>query len=158
MKRLKKMKSLATLPSKPTTTYGVGLLQNKAFRILKDRLGDVLKPFGITPSEWGLLGLLFEAEKSMHARQIALDLDVEAPLITRMIHSLEKKGLLTKEDDKNDRRAQNIFLTKKGKMFVQTTEKRIFDHMNLFFSHATTDDVFGYVRTLETIVRSSNKK
>ena len=158
MKRLEKKNSLAMLPSKPTTTYGVGLLQNKAFRILKERLGGALKPFDITPSEWGLLGLLFEARKGLHAREIAQDLDVEAPLITRMIHSLEGKGLVQKKDDKEDGRAQNIFLTKKGTGFVETTEKRIFDHMNLFFSHATTDDVFGYVRTLETIVRSSNKK
>lgn len=153
MRRLERLKSLSVLPAKPTTTYGVGLLQNKAYRILKDRLADVLRPFSISPSEWGLLGLLFEAKEALHSQQIAHDLDVEAPLVTRMIHKLEESGHVQKEADAKDRRAVCISLTGKGKKFVATTEERIFDHMNALFSDAKRDDIFGYVRTLETIVQ-----
>ena len=41
--------------------------------------------------------------------------------LTRLIHTLEKKGLVIRIISKNDKRANNVFLTEQGKRIFETS-------------------------------------
>ena len=41
--------------------------------------------------------------------------------LTRLIHTMEKKGLVTRTISKNDKRANNVFLTEHGKELFETS-------------------------------------
>ena len=74
-------------------TYRVGLLQAKAYRILKSRTTKILEPFDISTIEWAFLGLLYD-KASLRTKVAARELGVEAPFITALVSSLKKRSFV----------------------------------------------------------------
>ena len=136
-------------------TYKAGLLQAKAFRILKYRTNEVLKPFAINATDWGVLGLLIDDKKGMQLRVIAQEVGVKPPYITRSIATLSKLGYVELKRSETDSRAQNAFITDKGKTFVQATEKKVLKQLKETFGDISTRSLLGYVQTLDSIVSSN---
>lgn len=52
-------------------------------------------------------------------------LECSPPMISKMLRSLEGKGMIVREVDVQDRRNTNIFLTEQGKEYLSTGKKRI---------------------------------
>ncbi|MFA6832475.1 MAG: MarR family transcriptional regulator [Bacteroidaceae bacterium] len=69
----------------------------------------------ITPEQWTVLLFLWEHDG---VTQISLCKDTfrDKPSMTRLINQLEKKGLVIRVASKNDKRANHIFLTDKGRV------------------------------------------
>ncbi|MEM1137624.1 MAG: MarR family transcriptional regulator [Bacteroidota bacterium] len=70
--------------------------------------------FDITHSS-GFVLLNIDREKGTPATKIAPLLGMEARSLTRMLKSIEEKGLIYRKSDKNDKRKVIIFLTEEGK-------------------------------------------
>jgi DNA-binding MarR family transcriptional regulator len=136
-------------------TYKAGLLQAKAFRILKYRTNEVLKPYGINATDWGVLGLLIDEKKGVQLRVIAQEVGVKQPYITRSIATLSKQGYVTVAKSEIDSRAQNAFITAKGKSFVEATEKIVLKQLKETFGDISARSLLGYVQTLDSIVSSN---
>ncbi|MES2225636.1 MAG: MarR family transcriptional regulator [Patescibacteria group bacterium] len=139
------------------TTYRVGLLQARAFRVLKARTDEVLAPMGITSAHWALLGLLFEKD-SMRMTEVALELGVEAPFVTTLISSLSKLKLVDTEPDPADSRAKRVFLTETGKAFVPKTEAHVRTAMRGLVAGTTVGDLASYLGVLEAIIANSEER
>ena len=137
-------------------TYKAGLLQAKAFRILKYRTNEVLKPFLINATDWGVLGLLIDEKKGVQLRVIAQEVGVKQPYITRSITTLAKLGYVTVARSETDSRAQNAFITDKGKTFVQSTEKVVLKQLKETFGGTSARSLLGYIQTLDTIVSNAD--
>lgn len=136
------------------TTYGIGLLQNRAYRILKERTAHILAPHDISPSDWGLLGLLYETKAPIQFSHIAQSLDVEPPLITRMVQHLEEKGFVERRQDTEDKRVFTVILTHSGGTFVKSTEKIVRSHMRGLIGGVGLRDLLGYIRTIDAIAKA----
>lgn len=69
----------------------------------------------ITPEQWTVLLFLWEHDG---VTQISLCKDTfrDKPSMTRLINQLEKKGLATRIASKDDKRANHIYLTDKGRV------------------------------------------
>ena len=106
------------ISDEPPATYRIGLLQSRAYRIMKQRTTQHLSVFDISPFDWALLGLLFDSKKGMRCRTIAEEIGVEAPFVTSRTRILKHKGLIDEKGDKVDHRAKILRLTEKGKNFV----------------------------------------
>ena len=104
------------------TTYKVGLLQTKAYRVLNRRTAKLLAPFGISPIEWAFIGVLSEMPDGARSSLLAEKIGVAAPFVTKLVKKLSKKNFVEEKIDQADERAKRIMLTKKGKQFVGTTE------------------------------------
>jgi DNA-binding MarR family transcriptional regulator len=139
------------------TTYAAGLLQAKAYRILKQRTTELLAPAGISTIEWAFLGLLIDND-SLRAQEAAYELGVEAPFVTVMAANLSKKGFVSIAKDADDSRAKNISLTATGKRFVAKTETELRAGMRGLVSGASPNDLLGYLAVLECIVENGQKK
>lgn len=68
--------------------------------------------------EQALVVFLLNFYDGLTQRDIAISLDKDSPSITRLIDELEGLKMLERKSDPNDRRAKNIYLTKKGKDVV----------------------------------------
>ena len=136
-------------------TYKAGLLQSKAFRILKYRTKEVLKPFSINATDWGVLGLLIDDKKGMQLRVIAQEAGVKQPYITRSIATLSALGYVTLARSQTDARAQIAFITKTGTAFVQSTEKIVLKQLKETFGNTSKLSLLGYVQTLDAIVSNA---
>jgi MarR family transcriptional regulator, organic hydroperoxide resistance regulator len=63
----------------------------------------------------GFALLNIHAEEGTPATKIAPLMGLETRSLTRLLKSMEEKGLIYRQTDKNDRRSVRIFLTKAGK-------------------------------------------
>lgn len=76
-----------------------------------------LKKYNVTFSDMSFLLKLNENGK-MTQRELAESKNLNTATITRALDRLEKKGFVKRENDSNDKRKKNIFLTQKGKEIV----------------------------------------
>jgi DNA-binding MarR family transcriptional regulator len=137
------------------TTYTAGLLQARAYRILKERTSVVLAPLGISTTEWALLGLLMD-HKGMRPKQIADEIGIEASFVTVMTAHLKKNGWVQETSDTKDSRAKMLSLSSKGRAFVQKTEAHVRNEMRPLVAGASAGDLLGYIAVLEQIIKNSN--
>lgn len=138
------------------TTYRVGLVQAKAFRILNMRTVEALEPYGIRPLDWALLGIVFERKEGISPSEIAEILGVKAPHVTSMMVRLKKKGLAQDSVNAEDRRHKSIVLTSEGKTFVPKVERVLRDSMRHLIKDASIKDMLAYVAVLSSIVENGN--
>ncbi|MBA3724183.1 MAG: MarR family transcriptional regulator [Candidatus Levybacteria bacterium] len=134
--------------------YNAGILQGKAYRILTAQLTSALIPFKLSIPEWKLLGQLAD-NGSMKLARLADLLGVEAPLITSLVDSLEKKGLVKRTEDKVDKRAKIIQGTKKAMKLVEKIEPTVQATMKPLLHGITEKEFRSYMHVLEAIVKNS---
>ena len=74
---------------------------------------ELRKSFGITFGQWKIIITLANNNDGLTQKEIAEKLGLEGPTIIPIIDKLEKDGFVIRIADKNDRRNNRIFLTKK---------------------------------------------
>lgn len=78
--------------------------------------------FGITPAEFKCLRL-FRASKILPIKEISSNMNITPGRITHILTSLEDKGYITRNADKNDRRNIIVHLTKKADPFIKMLDE-----------------------------------
>ncbi len=146
-----------TILAKNQKTYQVGLLQTKAYRVLKQRTAELLKTSDISTVEWAMLGILYDNSQGIRLNILADELGVEAPFVTKMMRKLLKNNLINLIADPEDSRAKVVCLTKQGKSFVEKTELYISKKMKNTFKDISKGDLLRYVLVLQTIVDSTQE-
>lgn len=135
------------------TTYQMGLLQAKTYRIIRGHLAKILSAYDLSIPEWTILGQVFEQE-GIRLAEISVILSVEAPLVTTLADQLEKKGLVARSDDPQDRRAKLITLTEKGKDLVPKIEDNANQKIKELMQGISEQDLMVYNRVLEFIAKN----
>lgn len=97
----------------------IGFLIHRTDVKLTNFLLRNLKPYGVTPEQWGIIVTLGE-ERGYTQKEIANHLEKDQTTIVRMIVSMEKKGLVKRVDHPQDKRSQLLFLTEKGTALKKT--------------------------------------
>ncbi len=92
-----------------------GYLVNMAARRLKYELHLAFKASGydITPEQWTVLNRLWEQD-GLSQVELAERTFKDKPIITRILTILERKGVISRRFDDDDRRVTRVFLTRKG--------------------------------------------
>ena len=89
-------------------------------------LTDVLKPSGLSTTQYNVLRILRGASgKGVCCREIGERLITRDPDVTRLIDRLEKRNLLLRTRDKEDRRFVTIQLTPGGLELVNQLDEPI---------------------------------
>jgi DNA-binding MarR family transcriptional regulator len=77
-------------------------------------LNGKLKPYGLNYSEYISLVNLSPESDGNNQKHLSDILIIDGALTTRAMKSLENKGYIIREKNKNDKRANNVRLTTKG--------------------------------------------
>jgi len=154
---LKKYLTKVLVESYGLTTYSLGLLQAKAYRILKNHTTETLKVFNISTVEWALLGLLYETKEGVGITILAELLGVEVPFVTTLIDSLEKKKLVERHFSKEDKRYKTVHLTVEGIGLLPNIEEVLKKKTKPLFAGLGIKDVFAYQKVLKSIIDNSQK-
>jgi len=93
-----------------------GYLINLAAQRLKYELHQTFqaKGYDVTPEQWAVLNRLWE-EDGLSQVELAERTFKDKPGTTRILSLLEKKGIVVRRQDENDRRVLRVYLTKIGK-------------------------------------------
>jgi homoprotocatechuate degradation regulator HpaR len=78
----------------------------------------ILAAHDVTEQQWRVIRILFEAGK-LDATEVADKASILAPSLTRMIRSLEQRGLITKHKDNADGRRVLLQITPVGQALVE---------------------------------------
>lgn len=138
------------------TTYDVGMLQAKVYRVLKQQTNAALASRGIGSVHWALLGLAYATPAGIRPSEAARELGVEAPFVTALVQDLAKLGYVKLGPDPNDSRAKLLCITKSGKAFVAETEPYLRGKMKEYLKEISLGDLGTYIVVLERIVANAS--
>ncbi|MEO1200530.1 MAG: MarR family transcriptional regulator [Pseudomonadota bacterium] len=88
----------------------LGYLLNRCGALMAARFERELSAFDVTLAQWGAL-LVISSAKGASPSQIAAGIGIDRGATTRLIARMEAKGLITREDDKDDARSVVLRLT-----------------------------------------------
>lgn len=98
----------------------LGYIINRTAMRLKLELHRAFKTNGydVTPEQWAILNRLWEQE-GLSQVELADRTFKDKPNVTRMLDVLEKKNLIFRQRDQNDRRAFKVYLTEAGQQLKE---------------------------------------
>jgi DNA-binding MarR family transcriptional regulator len=82
---------------------------------------------------------------------------MEKSSLTRMVDDLEKKGIVSRNTDPDDRRKVLVSLTKKGLEYYNCLNKITAEMADEILKFVDEKDIEDYVQSLETMVRVLRK-
>jgi|SRR5581483_933661 len=125
-------------------TYTVSLQQIKAFRIIRLFYSKALETYKLTLNDWVVLGNLYQ-NGGTRLVNLASILEVESPLITNIITSLKRQGLVELKRDPFDKRTKLVALSKKAKIQIPKIEEKLQKKQKEFFSLKSKKDINMYL-------------
>jgi len=137
----------------PSSTYYIGILQVKAYRVLQHQVSQEVKKFDLNPTQWFILGQI-KSQRTVRAAEIANLLKVEAPLITSLTDDLVNKGLLRKATSSKDKRVNLLELTAKAEKLIPIIEGKLQASLKELLSGVDEGELMVYQKVLEAIVKN----
>jgi MarR family transcriptional regulator for hemolysin len=101
------------MPPAPHTDFG--FLVGRIARRLRSAVDGELRAIGLTEATWRPLVHLRRLGDGVRQKELATALSIEGPSLVRLLDSLERRGLIERREDENDRRARGIYLTRPGR-------------------------------------------
>ena len=83
-------------------------------RRLRQAVDAELQTFGLTDATWRPLAYVGRLGDGVRQKELATALSIEGPSLVRLLDNLERRGLIERREDENDRRARGIYLTDAG--------------------------------------------
>ena len=100
----------------------------------------VLKPYGITPEQWSIISVL-SSQRGTTQKELAEAIDKNQTTVVRMIHSMERKGIVKKIFNEQDRRSHYLFLTEKGEEIKKTIFSVVKDAHHVVSSNLSKGEI-----------------
>ena len=129
----------------------VGRLVSILYRKNQVYLNQALKPFDITATEMSSLLCLYHSD-GVTQDEMSHYLLIDKAAIARAIVSLLDKGLIIKEKDDVDKRANRIYLSIKGKQLETSIRSILKDWNDLLIEDIDPKDVETMFHVLEKMV------
>lgn len=99
-----------------------------------------LKPYRVTPKQCGIISVL-DSQRGTTQKELAEFIDKNQTTVVRMIHSLERKGIVKKTFNDGDRRSHYLFLTEKGEDLKNTLLPVVKDAHDFVMSNLSTEEI-----------------
>lgn len=115
------------------------------------------EPLGLRPVEFTVLSLVSENPGSSQAR-LAQALAVTAPNITMWIDRLEERGLVQRERNEADRRAQQLDVTPEGRQLVARATQQVLDAERELLAHLSEGERMILIELLHKVACSRPAK
>lgn len=124
--------------------------------LLIDEFADVLKPYGITGTQYNVLRILRGAEPDGLCRNEVRDrLINRMPDATRLLDRMEAAGLVTRAREEEDRRQVRTRITARGRKIVDDLDEPVAKQHAAQLGHLSKDELDALIKLL-TKVRSQD--
>lgn len=99
-----------------------------------------IKPYGITPEQLNIISVL-NSQRGTTQKELAETIDKNQTTVVRMIQSMERKGIVKKVFNDQDRRSHELYLTEKGEELKKTILPVVIDAHNFVTSHLSKEEI-----------------
>lgn len=111
---------LAGKPARHRDAVAASRLLLRTATLLERRVDEALAPFALHMREYLALYLLSDSvHEPLRPSDLSVSLDATRTQVTRLLDGLEKKGLLVRAQDAQDRRSLQLALTPAGTQLLQ---------------------------------------
>lgn len=119
---------------------------------LKKHLSEVFKKNGVnlTAEQYLVMDTLWN-EGTLTQQAIAFIIQKDKNSVTQFIDNLEKKGLVSRSVSKDDRRVNNIVVTKEGMAMKDSTKQLAIETMEKALEGIPEQDVLTFVDVLKKV-------
>ena len=119
---------------------------------LKKYLAEVFKKnnVNLTAEQYLVMDTLWN-EGTLTQQEIAFIIQKDKNSVTQFIDNLEKKGLVTRSVAKEDRRVNNIVVTKEGMALKDSTKQLAIETMNKALEGISEENVLIFVDVLKKV-------
>ena len=130
----------------------VGVYVNILNCRLKKYLAEVFKKnnVNLTAEQYLVMDTLWN-EGTLTQQAIAFIIQKDKNSVTQFIDNLEKKGLVTRSVSKDDRRVNNIVVTKEGMALKDSTKQLAIDTMQKAIADIPEEDLLTFVDVLKKV-------
>ncbi|ANB55540.1 winged helix DNA-binding domain protein [Anoxybacillus sp. B7M1] len=94
------------------------IVLSRAYRAVNDQVNKSIQSFGVNPTEFAVLELLYH-KGDQPLQQIGGKILLASGSITYVVDKLEQKGLIMRKACEKDRRVTYASITDKGKAFIE---------------------------------------
>ena len=127
--------------------------------VLQRELVDLFRPFELSQTQYNVLrilrGALEEAGGGLACGEIARRMITRDPDITRLLDRLEKRGLIARGRDENDRRIVLARITRAGTKLLAGLDPRVAEAHKKRLGHMSREDLKQLIALLEAARRST---
>lgn len=134
----------------------IGFRVYDAQRSLSRALEIALEPYGITPGQFNLLSQLDRAGQ-LSQKALAELTRKEQATITRYLDVLERKNLVRRAKDQNDRRAHVVSTTDDARALLETVTPVAVDAANYLIRDIEQDDIDTFLTVLATMKGNADR-
>jgi DNA-binding MarR family transcriptional regulator len=138
-------------------TYLSGILFSQAHKLVRERIADILKPYGLTPTHWSVLGIVISAPEGVRLATVSKTLTVKAPLVTNLSTELIEIGLINRISHHTDGRAKLLVATTKGKHIASEIEQKIKVEVDQLLQGLTATELKTFNKVLATIIDNAGQ-
>jgi MarR family transcriptional regulator, transcriptional regulator for hemolysin len=125
----------------------LGFLVHDVSRLRRSVVDRVLKPLGVTRSQWWVLAFLSRRD-GMAQVSLADELDLGKVALGGLVDRLEASGLVDRRSDPADRRVKRVYLTKLGTKLIKEMRTCSADAEMLILAGIDDADLQATVRAL----------
>lgn len=141
------------MPERTDSSLGFALLKTAAR--LRLELAQRLRPFDLTTEQYAVLVQLWEGEGVSQSTLAELLLK-DKPNITRIIAKVERKGLVQRDRDPDDRRSYQVHLTPAGRELQDVVMPVVYELREQAYHGLDKTRQNELRRLLDTIFRNLN--
>lgn len=95
----------------------------------QERFNSELDTLDLTWSQWNVMNIL-SCQMANNPASIAEIMGIDRSAVSRLVDRLEKKGLVFREADEEDRRSVKITITEPGKMMISYMDQAAQNHQH----------------------------
>ncbi|UCD20057.1 MAG: winged helix-turn-helix transcriptional regulator [candidate division WOR-3 bacterium] len=113
----------------------------------------LVKKVGISYAEYNCL-IQFNDADTIGMKELAARLDITPAGVTRIVSSLDERGIVERRIDRKDRREINVVLTRKGKRIVQDIHQASLDLHREIVKHINPKDCESIIQGIEQLTNA----
>lgn len=121
-------------------------------RLFTARHGEMCCESGLSSAQLLLMRALGEIDRPLKVSDVASALGVKAPAASTMVEGLERKGMLARQSDPDDRRVSLLSLTDAGRDALAEAEEERREHLRRYASILSEEDIRTLVRIHKTLI------
>lgn len=122
-------------------------------RRLRQAVDAEVRSLGLTEATWRPLVYVRRLGDGVRQKELATALSIEGPSLVRLLDNLERRGLIERRADENDRRARGIHLTRAGRDLARRAAKVGGEIQARLLANVPADELAACQRVLAAIER-----
>src|SRR5262252_4149304 len=112
------------------STYQAAVYQSRAHRVVRNRIGSLLKKHGLTMTQWSVLGYVHDAgEQGIRISDLARKIDTSLAFVTNSVNTLESKGMVYRLGHAQDNRAKLVRVSQEFAPKIEQIERYMRDEL-----------------------------